>query len=177
MAKKKARKPARKAKTVLSKRKPPKRVSPIPAGYNTVTPYLCVADASGAIEFYKEVFGAKEKFRMGAPGGKVGHAEIRIGNSMIMIADEFPDMGAIGPKTVGGTPVTIHLYVPNVDAIAAKATAAGAKVLRDVANQFYGDRAGKFEDPWGHIWWISTHVEDVPPKELEARAKKMQEAA
>jgi len=143
---------------------------PIPEGYHNVTPYLIVSDAAGAIEFYKTAFGATELMRMAAPGGKVGHAEIRIGDSRIMLADEFPDMGARGPKALGGSPVSLHLYVEDVDGVARQAVAAGAKEVRPIKDQFYGDRSGTFEDPYGHVWHVSTHKEDVPEGELKRRA-------
>jgi PhnB protein len=145
------------------------KVKPIPDGYHTVTPYLIVDDAAAALEFYKNAFGATELFRMGAPGGKVGHAEIKIGDSPIMLADEFPEMGARSPKSIGGTPVSILLYVENVDEMAPRAVAAGAKVLREVKDQFYGDRSGTFEDPFGHTWTIATHTEDVTAEEMHRR--------
>ena len=145
-------------------------VRPVPEGYYNVTPYLIVSDAAGAIEFYKTAFGATELMRMAAPGGKVGHAEIRIGDSRIMLADEFPDMGARGPKALGGSPVNLHLYVEDVDGVARQAVAAGAKEVRPIKDQFYGDRSGTFEDPYGHVWHVSTHKEDVPEGELKRRA-------
>jgi PhnB protein len=147
-------------------------VRPVPEGYHSVTPYLVVDGAAGAIEFYKKVFGATEVLRMAAPGGRVGHAEIRIGDSLIMLADEHPDMGARGPKAFGGSPVTLHLYVADVDAVARQAVAAGAKERRPVKDQFYGDRSGTFEDPYGHVWHIATHKEDLSPDELKRRAKQ-----
>jgi PhnB protein len=150
----------------------PGTVKPIPKGYHSVTPYLVLNDAAGAIEFYKTAFGASEVMRMEAPGGRVGHAEITIGNSKIMLADEFPDMGARGPRALGGSPVSLHLYVEDVDATTRKAIAAGAKEVRPVKDQFYGDRLGTVEDPFGHVWHISTHVEDVPPDELRRRAEQ-----
>jgi PhnB protein len=145
-------------------------VKPIPEGYPQITPYLAVDGASDAIDFYRTVFGARERMRMPAPDGKVGHAELEIGNSLIMLADEFPDMGNRGPKTVGGTPVTISVYVENVDDVFDRAVEEGAAALRPVENQFYGDRSGQFEDPFGHRWSVATHVEDVPPDEMEKRA-------
>ena len=145
-------------------------VRPVPEGYHSVTPYLAVDGAAEAIEFYKKAFGASEVMRMAAPGGKVGHGEIEIGDSRIMVADEYPDMGFRGPKAYGGTPVTLHLYVEDVDAVARRAVAAGAKELRPVMDQFYGDRSGTFEDPYGHVWHISTHKEDIPADELKRRA-------
>ena len=147
-------------------------VRPIPEGYHSLTPYLIVNDAAGAIAFYKEAFGAAEVMRMAAPGGRVGHAELKIGDSRIMLADEFPDMGARSPKAIGGSPVSLHLYVEDVDAVAKRAVAAGAKEVRPVKDQFYGDRLGTVEDPFGHLWHISTHVEDVPPDELRRRAEQ-----
>lgn len=145
-------------------------VQPIPAGYPRVSPYLCVDGAAEAIDFYKTVLGATERMRMGAPGGKVGHAELAIADSVIMLSDEYPDMDAVGPKTVGGTPVTLSVYVEDVDATFDRAVKAGAKVLRPVQNQFYGDRAGQFEDPFGHRWSVATHIEDVSPDEMARRA-------
>lgn len=145
-------------------------VKPIPDEYPRVTPYLAVDGASAAIEFYTTVLGATERMRMPAPGDRVGHAELQIGDSMIMLADEFPEMGNKGPKTIGGSPVTLSVYVEDVDAVFAKALEAGATSLRDVEDQFYGDRSGQFEDPFGHRWSVSTHVEDVPPDEMERRA-------
>lgn len=143
---------------------------PIPDGYPVITPYLMVAGAAEAIAFYKRVFGALERMRMEAPGGRIGHAELTIGNSVLMVADEFPDMDCKGPRAYGGSPVTLHLYVDDVDTIALRAQAAGAKVIRPVADQFYGDRSGMFEDPFGHVWNIATHVEDVAADEMRRRA-------
>lgn len=145
------------------------KVNYIPEGYNTVTPYLIVNDAAKAIEFYTQAFGATELFRMDAPGGKVGHAEIKIGNSPIMLADEFPEMGYVGPQSLGGTPVSIMIYVEDVDAITSQAIAAGAQVLKPVADQFYGDRSGSVADPFGHQWHIATHKEDVSHEEVAKR--------
>lgn len=145
-------------------------VKAIPDGYSSVTPYLCVKGAPEAIEFYKQAFGATELMRLAAPDGKIGHAEIKIGNSRIMLADEFPEMGFLSPQSLGGTPVTIHLYVEDVDSVARRAVDAGAKVLRPVEDQFYGDRAGQLEDPFGHVWWVSTHKEEVPLEEIQRRA-------
>lgn len=152
-------------------------VKPIPDGYSAVTPYLIVSGAAGAIEFYKQVFGATEVMRMPTPDGKVAHAEIRIGGSMIMLADENPQWNARGPATIGGSPVSIMLYVDDVDAVVKRAVEAGAKVTREVADQFYGDRAGGISDPYGHQWHIATHIEDVPPDEMKRRAQKMFEQA
>ena len=145
-------------------------VKPIPDGYPQVTPYLIVDGADAAIEFYVKVLGAKERMRMGAPAGKVGHAELELGESLVMLADENPEMNILGPKSVGGTPVMISVYVEDVDAVFDTAMSAGATSVREVENQFYGDRTGQFEDPFGHRWSVATHVEDVPPDEMEKRA-------
>ena len=145
-------------------------VQPIPDGYPRVTPYLIIDGAAAAIEFYEKVLGAKERFRMEAPGGRLGHAELELGESLIMLADEFPDMDVRGPRTFGGTPVTISVYVEDVDAVFDAALAAGGTSVRPVEDQFYGDRNGQFEDPFGHRWSVATRVEDVPPEELEKRA-------
>ena len=153
-------------------------IKPIPEGYESITPYLVMKGASAAIDFYKKVFGATERMRMDAPGGMIGHAEITVGSSVIMLADESPDMGFRGPKTFGGTPVSLMLYVPNVDEVFKRAVDAGAKQLRPVENQFYGDRMGTLEDPFGHVWSIGTHVEDVAPEEMSRRAQeKMKQKA
>jgi PhnB protein len=146
------------------------KVKPIPDGYHNVTPYLVVDGAAKAIDFYKKVFGATEKMRMPGPGGKVGHAELTLGDSMIMLADEHPDMGHRAPHAYGGSAVSLLVYVPDVDATVKTAIAAGAKVVRPVENQFYGDRMGAIEDPFGHQWSVATHVEDVPPEEMAKRA-------
>jgi PhnB protein len=146
------------------------KVKPIPDGYHNVTPYLVVDGAAKAIDFYKKVFGATEKMRMPSPGGKVGHAELTLGDSMIMLADERPDMGARAPHAFGGSPVSLMVYVPDVDATVKTAIAGGAKVVRQVENQFYGDRMGTIEDPFGHHWYVATHIEDVPPEEMAKRA-------
>jgi PhnB protein len=145
-------------------------VKPIPDGYPQVTPYLCVDGAAAAIEFYERVLGARERMRMPAPEGKIGHAELELGESLIMLADEYPEMGVRSPKAVGGTPVTVSVYVEDVDAVFDAAVAAGATALRPVKNEFYGDRSGQFEDPFGHRWSVATHVEDAPPDEMEKRA-------
>ena len=147
-------------------------VNPIPENYPRVTPYLHVDGAAEAIDFYTRVLGATERGRIPAPGGKIGHAELELGNSMIMLADEFPDMGARGPRSVGGTPVQIMVYVEDVDTVYDRAISAGAKPLQPVQNQFYGDRSGTFEDPWGHQWNVASHVEDVPPEEMAKRAQE-----
>lgn len=148
-------------------------VKPIPDGYPTVSASLSINGASDAIEFYKSVLGATERLRMEGPPGRVAHAELQIGDSVVMLADEFPEMGFVGPKTIGGTPVTLYVYVDDVDAIFAAALAAGATELSPVTDQFYGDRSGHFEDPWGHHWSVATHVEDVPPEEMGKRMQAM----
>jgi PhnB protein len=148
-------------------------VKPIPEGYPRVTPYLIVDGAAAAIDFYTEVLGATERMRMPGPGGKIGHAEIELGGSMIMLADEHPEMDAVGPKTVGGTPVTLHTYVEDVDDTFKRAIDAGAKELRGVEDKFYGDRSGYFEDPFGHKWSVASHVEDVSEEEMEKRMAAM----
>jgi PhnB protein len=145
-------------------------VDPIPRDYPRVCAYLHVDGASAAIEFYREVFGATERMRLAGPDGKVGHAELAIGDSVVMLADEYPDMGIKGPLTLGGSPVGLTIYVEDVDATVGRATAAGAAVTRPVEDQFYGDRAGQIEDPYGHTWSIHTHIEDVAPDEMARRA-------
>jgi PhnB protein len=146
------------------------KVKPIPDGYHTVTPYLIVRGAAAAIEFYKKAFAATELFRMDGPGGKIGHAELRIGDSPIMLADEHPEMGAKSPQSFGGSPISIMLYVEDVDAVVGRAVAAGAKVTRPIEDKFYGDRSGGLEDPFGHSWHVSTHKEDVSKEEMDRRA-------
>lgn len=146
---------------------------PIPQGYHTLTPYLIVNDAAGAIDFYRRAFGAKEVMRLASPGGKVGHAEVQIGDSRIMLADEFPEMGARGPEAYGGTPVSLLLYVNDVDAVYQQAIAAGGKAIRGVQDQFYGDRSGMLADPCGHVWTVATHKEDVSPAEITRRFEAM----
>jgi PhnB protein len=152
-------------------------VEPIPKGYPRVTPYLVVDGAAEAIDFYKSVLGAGERMRMGGPGGKIGHAELEIGNSVIMLADEHPEINARGPKSIGGTPVGLHVYVEDADAAFERAVEAGAKPLQAVEEKFYGDRRGSFEDPFGHQWDVATHVEDVPPEEMSKRMAEMEAAA
>jgi PhnB protein len=142
----------------------------IPEGYHSVTPYLVIKDAAKALEFYKNAFGATELVRMPGPGGKIMHAEIKIGDSPLMISEEMPERGTKSPQTLGGTPVSIFLYVNDVDAFAAKATAAGAKTLMPVQDQFWGDRYGQLADPFGHVWGVATHKEDVSPEEMRKRA-------
>jgi PhnB protein len=144
-------------------------VKPIPDGYPRVTPYLIIDGASAAIDFYRSVFGAAERMRMPGPDGKIGHAELEIGDSLIMLADEAPDMGARGPRAVGGTSVTLHVYVEDADGVFESAIQAGAKALSPVEGRFYGDRSGQFEDPFGHQWSVATHVEDVAPDEMSKR--------
>ena len=144
-------------------------VQPVPTGYHTVTPYLIVKDAARAIAFYQKAFGATERMRLSAPDGKIGHAEVQIGDSTVMLADEFPEMGARSPEAFGGSAVSLLLYVENVDAVAARALAAGAKELRPVKDQFYGDRSGTFADPFGHVWSIATHTEEVSPEDVNRR--------
>jgi PhnB protein len=146
------------------------KVKPIPDGYHTVTPYLIVSDASKAIEFYKKAFGAAEIARMDGPGGTVMHAEIQIGDSRIMLADECPQMTARSPQSLGGSPVILALYVEDSDSVTHRATAAGAKVVRPIQDQFYGDRSAVVTDPFGHIWNISTHKEDLSMDEIKKRA-------
>lgn len=150
---------------------------PIPDGYHAVTPYLVCADAERAIDFYKKVFGAEERMRIAAPGDKIGHAELVVGGSTIMLADEHPEMGARAPAAFGGSPVTLVLYVADVDATVARAVESGAKVQRPVENKFYGDRMGTIVDPDGHVWHVATHVEDVPPDELLRRAAEAVKSA
>jgi PhnB protein len=146
-------------------------VKPIPDGYHTVTPYLIIKGAARALDFYKQAFGATELFRMDGPGGRIGHAEIRIGDSPIMLADEHPEIGALSPQSRGGTSVSILLYVEDADKLTEQAVAAGATVLRPIQNQFYGDRSASLADPFGHQWHIATHVEDVPVDEMRKRAE------
>ncbi len=149
-------------------------VKPIPDGHHTATPYLIVGGAAAALDYYKNAFGAEELMRMGGPGGKVMHAEIQIGDSRIMMADEFPEMGAKSPKTLGGSPMSLCLYVTDADSMFNRAIAAGGTVVRPLANQFYGDRSGTLTDPFGHQWTVATHVEDVPPEEMDRRMAEMQ---
>jgi PhnB protein len=152
-------------------------VKTIPEGYHSVTPYLIISGAGEAIDYYKKAFGATELLRMPAPGGKIGHAEIKIGDSPIMLADEFPEMGYKSPKTLGGSPVSLMIYVADVDTVFDQAIATGGKVQRPVKDQFYGDRSGTLEDPFGHVWHVATHKEDVSAEEMERRAKAAGAAA
>jgi len=151
----------------------PATVKPIPDGYRTATPYLIIQGAAAALDFYKKVFGATVFVSMAQPDGKIGHAEMRIGDSVIMLADEVPQMGYRGPKALGGSPVSLLLYVEDVDAVVARAVAAGAKITQPVQDKFYGDRNGVLEDPFGHIWTIATHTEDVSPEEMSKRMAAM----
>ena len=144
----------------------------IPDGYQTATPYLIINRAAAAIDFYKRVFGATEMTRMIDPSGRIGHAEIRIGDSVIMLADEHPNMGYRSPRSLGGSSVSILLYVEDVDLVFERALGAGARVQRAVADQFYGDRSGTLEDPFGHVWTVATHIEDVSPEEMQRRAEE-----
>lgn len=148
-------------------------VKPIPDGYHSVTPYLIVKGAADALEFYQKAFGAVELMRIDGPNGSIGHAEFRIGDSIVMLADEFPAMDCLSPASTGGTSVSLMIYVPDSDAVFAQAIAAGATEKRAIQNQFYGDRSGILTDPFGHVWTVSTHVEDVPPEELARRIAAM----
>ena len=148
-------------------------VKPVPEGYGTLTPYLIAKDAAQAIEFYARAFGARELFRMADASGKVGHAELQLGTSRLMLADEFPEMGAVAPREGVGNPVSFMFYVPDVDAAFRRALDAGATEVRPVENQFYGDRSGTLRDPFGHQWTLGTHVEEVAPEELQRRFEEM----
>jgi PhnB protein len=149
------------------------RVSAIPQGYHSITPYLIVEDADKAIAFYQAVFNASEIMRVEKPNGKIGHAELQIGGSKIMLADEFPEMDAKSPKAYGGSPVMLHLYIDDVDEVIMRAQAKGAKLLRPIEDMFYGDRSGTIEDPFGHKWDVSTHIEDVSHEELLRRSAEL----
>ncbi len=149
-------------------------VKPIPEGYHSVTPYLIIRGAAKALEFYEQAFGATELFRLESPDGRIGHAEIKIGDSPIMLADEHPEIGAKSPEAYGGSAVSLMLYVEDVDSLFAQAVEAGAIVERPLANQFYGDRTGGLKDPFGHIWYVATHIEDVSPEEMARRAEEKQ---
>lgn len=151
----------------------PQKVEPIPNPHAPLTPYLNIKGAAKAIDFYKKAFGAEEAYRMTDPTGKILHADIRIGMAQVMLCDEFPDMGGKSPETLGGTPVMLHLYVKDVDAFTERAINAGLKVNKKVEDQFYGDRGGSFTDPFGHVWWISTHKENLSREEMDRRAQKM----
>ena len=152
------------------------KVKPIPDGYHSITPYLIVDDGARALDFYKKAFNATEIMRMPAPGGKVGHAEIKIGDSVVMLADEAPEMDARSAKHYGCSPVSMLVYVEDVDKLFPQAVAAGAKEVRPVADQFYGDRSGSLTDPFGHHWHLSTHTEDVSMEELQRRMAAMSKA-
>jgi len=154
-----------------------KKVNPIPEGYHSVTPYLCIKDAARALEFYKESLGAKEVTRMNGPDGKIAHAEIKLGDSMIMIAEENPQNEVRSPQSLGGSTVSIFLYVDNVDALFNKALSAGAKQVQPLADQFWGDRYGRLTDPFGHSWSLAQHIEDVAPEEMGRRAQEAAKAA
>jgi PhnB protein len=147
--------------------------SPVPDGYHTVTPYLIVRDAVAAIDFYGRAFGATEKLRLQSPEGKIGHAEVVIGNSHVMLADEFPEMNIRGPASLGGTSVSLLIYVPNVDEVFQQAIDAGGTAVRPVQDQFYGDRSGQLVDPFGHFWSIATHTDDLPQEEVERRYEEL----
>jgi len=149
------------------------KVNAIPHGMHSVTPHLICAGAANAIDFYKKAFNATELTRLPGPNGKLMHGSIRIGDSTVMLSDEFPEMGGLGPKSLKGSPVTIHLYVADVDAFAARAAAAGAKVIMPVADMFWGDRYGQLEDPFGHKWSVATHVRDVTPEDMQKAMSSM----
>jgi PhnB protein len=151
-------------------------VNPVAEGYTAVTPYLCVRGAADAIDFYTEMFGAKERMRMPQPDGRIGHAELLIRDAVVMLSDEFTDMGVLSPQSLGGSPVILNVYVDDVDAVVERAVAAGATLDRPVENRFYGDRSGQIVDPWGHRWSIATHVEDVPPDEMQRRAEEFMQS-
>ena len=151
-------------------------VKAIPDGYHSVTPYLICKNAAAAIEFYKQAFGATELYRLDGPGGSVAHAEVKIGDSRVMVSDEWPDFGALGPEARGGTPVGFCLYVEDCDAAFDRAVAAGGRVEKPVQDQFYGDRSGTVIDPAGHKWTISTHIEDVKPEDLHRRMEEAMKA-
>ena len=153
------------------------KVKPIPENYHRVTPYLVVDGAAEAIDFYSRIFGATELMRMPAPGNKIGHAEIKVGDSVVMLADAVAEMGHKSPKTLGGSPVSLLLYVEDTDTTVKRAIENGAKLSRPVEDQFYGDRMGTVEDPFGHVWHVATHVEDVSPEEMKRRMESMAAAA
>lgn len=153
----------------------PAKVRPIPEGDHTITPYLSIEGAADAIDFYKRAFGATEVMRLAQPDGRIGHAELQLGDSRVMLADEVPEMDFRSPHSIGGTPVHLHLYVENVDGVVSRALAAGAKLVRPVQDQFYGDRLGSVADPYGHVWHVSTHNEDLSMEELRKRAAAQHE--
>ena len=146
------------------------KAKPIPDDYHRLTPHLCVKDARRAIEFYKKAFGATESMRLEQPDGRIGHAELRLGEARIMLADEFPEMNVRSPQSLGGSPVILYLYVEDVDEFAGRAVAAGAKLMQPVEDKFYGDRSGSLMDPFGHVWTVATHKEDVSVEEMRKRA-------
>jgi PhnB protein len=145
----------------------------LPDGHHTATPYLAIDGADQALDFYKQAFNAEEKFKLLMPDGRLGHAEIQLGDSRIMIADEVPEYGGNSPRKLGGSPVSIHLYVEDVDKFFQRALAAGARERKPVTDQFYGDRAGQLEDPFGHLWWVATRKEDVSPQEMQRRVDSL----
>jgi len=151
----------------------PTSVKPIPDGHRTVAPYLAIKNAAAALEFYEQGFGAVETYKLIVPDGRVSHAQIRLGDSLIMLSDELPELGGKAPEALGGSPVSIHLYVEDVDAFVKRAVAAGARELKPVANQFYGDRSGQLQDPFGHLWWVATHKEDVASDEMQRRVRAL----
>jgi len=148
-------------------------VRPIPDDYPRVMAYLAIAGASAAIDFYTEILDAKERMRMPGPGDTIGHAELQIGDSVVMLSDESPEMNHRSPKAIGGSPVSLMVYVEDVDATFAKALAAGATETQPLEDKFYGDRSGSFEDPWGHQWHVASHIEDVSPEEMERRVAEL----
>jgi PhnB protein len=152
------------------------KVKPIPEGYHSITPYLVIKGAAAAIDFYKQAFGAVEIMRMPQPDGRVGHAELKFGDSVVMLADEYPEMDVVGPQTLGNTSVGLLLYLDDVDKAVERAVSLGATIKKPIADQFYGDRTGTIEDPFGHKWTLAVHIEDVTPEEMqrrmEAQAKK-----
>jgi PhnB protein len=152
-------------------------VKSIPDGYHSVTPYLIVKGAADALKFYKRAFGAAELMRMGSPDGRIGHAEMKIGDSVVMLADEHPELGHRGPQSLGGVAVSLMVYVDRVDEVFKQALASGAKEIRPLKDQFYGDRSGTLQDPFGHQWTLATHIEDVAPEELRRRAEKSMQSA
>ena len=150
-----------------------KKVSFTPTGYHSVTPYLACGDAAAAIEFYRTAFGATEVMRMPGPGGRIGHAEVKIGDSRVMLTDEYAEMNFVGPLSRGGTTVHLHVYVKDVDAMMQRAVTAGGKLVREIKDQFYGDRTGALEDPFGHVWHLATHKEDLSMAEMKRRGEAM----
>ena|SRR5437868_8786004 len=169
----KKRKVIRKTKNKKSAVKRKKKVLTPPKGYHSVIPYLIIQQAAKAIDFYKKAFGAKEMLRMEQPSGKIGHAELKIGDAKLMLSDECPEMQARGPEAFGGCPIIVHLYIKNADAVIAKAVSLGAKVTRPAEDMFYGDRSGMIQDPFGYSWCISTHIEDLTPAKVKKRAQAL----